>query len=59
MESVIDCVILLVVSLLVFFIIKRTSIVGKTGALMVLIYVVYTIYIFTEIILCSEQIQKT
>ena len=47
MESVIDCVILLVVSLLVFFIIKRTSIVGKkTGALMVLIYVVYTIYIF-------------
>ena len=39
MESVIDCVILLVVSLLVFFIIKRTSIVGKkTGALMAVSY---------------------
>ena len=47
MESVIDCIILLIVSILVFFIIKKTSIVGKkTGALMVLIYIVYTIYIF-------------
>ena len=47
MESVIDCIILLIVSILVFFIIKKTSIVGKkTGALMVLIYVVYTVYIF-------------
>lgn len=47
MESVIDCIILLVVSLIILFIIKKTSLVGKkTGALMVFIYVLYTIYIF-------------
>ncbi len=46
-ESVIDCIILLVVNVIVFLIIKKAEISGKKlGALMVVMYVLYTAYIF-------------
>lgn len=47
MEAVVDCGILLVVNLIIFFIVKKRGIADKkVGSLMLLIYIAYTAYIF-------------